>query len=247
MDEWNNSVMLILPFCNVAVSRALLARELIVMLPTMDLGDAVEYVLPIMREFSMDPQESVRKSLASQLDKIVLYFVQVRSTKTTRKLLPTATRLFSQNTFLITLLFETLTNKNLSFSRSLIQNLPISFENVSTEKQKEVAGTQRSSSQPPTLPHDVFTPIFMNLLLDQNAGIAHQAREAVKFVSENVPESVLESEIVYGIIAGLERLYSNTTDGADGNPQVGARGENAMETDQDGESELGKMLVVVVG
>jgi hypothetical protein len=48
------------------------------MLPTMDLRDAVEYVLPIMREFSMDPQESVRKSLASQLDKIVLYFVQVQ-------------------------------------------------------------------------------------------------------------------------------------------------------------------------
>jgi hypothetical protein len=87
----------------------------------------------------------------------------------------------------------------------------------------------------------------MNLLLDQNAGIAHQAREAVKFVSENVPESVLESEIIHGIIAGLERLYSNT-DTADGNQQGGAiRGENAMETDQDGESELGKMLVVVVG
>ncbi|KAF9348853.1 Serine/threonine-protein phosphatase 4 regulatory subunit 1 [Mortierella sp. NVP85] len=181
--------------------RALLARELIVMLPTMDLRDAVEYVLPIMREFSMDPQESVRKSLASQLDKIVLYFVQ---------------------------------------------NLPISFENVSTEKQKEVAGSQGSSTQPPSLPHNVFTPVFMNLLLDQNAGIAHQAREAVKFVSENVPESVLESEIIHGIIAGLERLYSNTHT-ADGNQQDGAiRGENAMETDQDGESELGKMLVVVL-
>lgn len=205
--------------------RAFLARELLTMLPSMDLKDAIETVIPVMRDFSMDPQESVRESLAAQLDKLVLFF---------------------------------------------FQHAPISFEEVvettETTETTDKAATQNSQeasnssnntshiSRPLSIQHDIFTPIFMNLLLDQNAQIAHQTREAVKFVSENVPESLLESEIIHGIIAGLERLYSSSLpplsedsqDPASTTAAAAAHAETDMEVDQDGEAELGKMLVVVL-
>ncbi|KAI1315935.1 Serine/threonine-protein phosphatase 4 regulatory subunit 1 [Mortierella claussenii] len=180
--------------------RAFFAREVATLLPSMDLRDAISCIIPIVRDFSADPQESVRESLASQLDKIVLFF---------------------------------------------FQNARIS-ERATDEAEKQTQDTNNNNSQqpsdPPSLPHDIFTPIFINLLLDQNAGIAHQTREAVRSVSENVPEAILESEILNGMIAGLERLYSNNSE----EEQLKVDLEMNVDADQDGEAELGKMLVVVL-
>lgn len=81
----------------------------------------------------------------------------------------------------------------------------------------------------------------MNLLLDQNADIAHQTRLAIVSVAENIPNNVMESEILHGVITGLERLYNpDIYGGLDSDPFASHRDE------QDGEAELGKMLVVVV-
>ncbi|KAF9977153.1 hypothetical protein BGZ65_007525, partial [Modicella reniformis] len=182
--------------------RAFLARELVNILPSMDLREAINLIIPVMREFSADPQESVRESVASQLDKVVLFF---------------------------------------------FKHAPISFEPVSTENQTQDSNnTQEAFIHPPSIQHDIFTPIFMNLLLDQNAGIAHQTREAVKSISENIPETILESEIINGIIARLERLYSTGNPVDENQKDAGTHGEVDLETDQDGEAELGKMLVVVL-
>ncbi|KAF9094108.1 Serine/threonine-protein phosphatase 4 regulatory subunit 1, partial [Mortierella sp. AM989] len=174
--------------------RAFFAREVATLLPVMDISDAITHIIPIVHQFSADPQESVRESLASQLDKIVLYF---------------------------------------------FQNSTIIMEQVNTENQSQ---DTNSNLRPDSLRHDSFTPIFINLLLDQNAGIAHQTREAVRSVSENISESVLESEVLDGIIAGLEKLYTTETPVEENKQDL----EMQMDTDQDGEAELGKMLVVVL-
>ncbi|KAF9997675.1 Serine/threonine-protein phosphatase 4 regulatory subunit 1, partial [Entomortierella chlamydospora] len=173
--------------------RAFFAREVATLLPVMDVRDAVTHIIPIVRDFSADSQESVRESLASQLDKIVLFF---------------------------------------------FQNTTITTEELSSENQ----GQDTTSSQPALLQHDIFTPIFINLLLDQNAGIAHQAREAVRSVSENISEYLLEGEILNGIIAGLEKLYTTDTPVEEIKQDL----EMQVDVDQDGEAELGKMLVVVL-
>ncbi|KAG0223007.1 hypothetical protein BGX31_008754 [Mortierella sp. GBA43] len=93
---------------------------------------------------------------------------------------------------------------------------------------------------PPPLLHDVFTPIFMNLLLDQNAGIANQARLAIDAIAQNVPDEIMESEILNGLITRLEKLY--TLEKHEQDEDILFSSSN----DQDGEPELGKMLVVVI-
>lgn len=102
-------------------------------------------------------------------------------------------------------------------------------------------------TDPSTLPHNAFTPIFINLLLDQNAGIAHQTRQAVVTVAENISEDLLEREILNGIVNGLERLYETT---GEGSTHVREDSHDPFLADnneeQDGEAELGKMLVVVL-
>lgn len=107
--------------------------------------------------------------------------------------------------------------------------------------------TTQELTDPSILPHNVFTPIFINLLLDQNAGIAHQTRQAVVTVAENISEDLLEREILNGIVDGLERLYEVA---AKASPHAREDTHDPFLADnneeQDGEAELGKMLVVVV-
>ena len=107
--------------------------------------------------------------------------------------------------------------------------------------------TSLKPTDPSSLPHNVFTPIFINLLLDQNAGIAHQTRQAVVSVAENISEELLEREILHGIIDGLEKLYESAGESP---LQVREDAHDPFSADnneeQDGEAELGKMLVVVV-
>lgn len=107
--------------------------------------------------------------------------------------------------------------------------------------------TTQEPVDPSTLPHNAFTPIFINLLLDQNAGIAHQTRQAVVTVAENISEDLLEREILNGIVDGLERLYEAANEDS---PHAREDAHDPFSSDnneeQDGEAELGKMLVVVV-
>lgn len=44
----------------------------------MEMREAIRHVIPIIKDFSMDAMDVVRESLAAQLDKIVLYFFNVR-------------------------------------------------------------------------------------------------------------------------------------------------------------------------
>ncbi|KAF9574249.1 Serine/threonine-protein phosphatase 4 regulatory subunit 1 [Mortierella alpina] len=185
-------------------------REVATILPEMNTHDAISCVIPIVRDFSSDSMEPVRESLASQLDKIVLYFYQ---------------------------------------------NAMIVDEEPAMEQEAQDVNGAHSSPHPPSIPHGVFTPIFINLLLDQNAGIAHQARNAVVSVAESVPDQILESEILNGVVAGLEKLYSSEapsatekqdTDMQDDSGDQGDNGDQDDSGDQDGEAELGKMLVVVL-
>ncbi|KAF9947881.1 putative serine/threonine-protein phosphatase 4 regulatory subunit 1-like, partial [Mortierella alpina] len=178
--------------------RSFLAREVATILPEMDAHDAISCVIPIVRDFSSDSMEPVRESLASQLDKIVLYFYQ---------------------------------------------NALIVDEEPALEQETQDVDGAHNPAHPPSIPHNVFTPIFINLLLDQNAGIAHQTRNAVVAVAESVPDQILESEILNGIIAGLEKLYTSEAPTSTEKQDTDMQDDN---NDQDGEAELGKMLVVVL-
>ncbi|KAG0259910.1 Serine/threonine-protein phosphatase 4 regulatory subunit 1 [Mortierella polycephala] len=177
--------------------RSFLAREVSTILPEMNIYDAIAYVIPIIHEFSSDSMESVRESLASQLDKIVIYFFQ--------------------------------------------NALVVDYGSRSEQQSQQDTNDTPSLSHPPSIPHNTFTPIFINLLLDQNSGIAHQTRLAVVSVAESISEKLLETEIMDGVIAGLERLY-NVEVVADGDSQDSQEDMS----DQDNEAELGKMLVVVL-
>ncbi|KAF9116898.1 Serine/threonine-protein phosphatase 4 regulatory subunit 1 [Mortierella sp. AM989] len=110
----------------------------------------------------------------------------------------------------------------------------------------------QKSYPPPPLSHDALTPVFLNLLLDQNAGIAHQTRLAIDSVAQNIPDEVLESEILNGVISGLEKLYTpeaqgdNEQEDYDRFNKCGQDLYSSNRDEQDGEAELGKMLVVVL-
>ncbi|KAF9953254.1 Serine/threonine-protein phosphatase 4 regulatory subunit 1 [Mortierella alpina] len=214
--------------------RSFLARELLTLLPQMRTQQAIVHIVPILRDFSLDPLDSVRETLASQLDKIMLYFLQHTVIDHTMKEPVSADDEDDED--------------------------EDDDDNTSSNDQDNTAqsGNQRDPNSPPppppSLPHDTFTSIFMNLLLDQNAGIAHQTRLAVVAVAENVPDEVMESEILGGVIAGLRKLYSpdDHDDHEEGElDQSGANGEESLfsttnRDEQDGEAELGKMLVVVL-
>ncbi|KAG9062504.1 hypothetical protein KI688_005419 [Linnemannia hyalina] len=190
--------------------RSFLARELPTLLIQMNTRQAIVQVIPIIRNFSLDPMDTVRESLASQLDKIVLHFYQNSIIDHTINASPTDYSLHTEN----------------------------------MQDDDAESGTSQNDQEPgppPPLPHDIFTPVFLNLLLDQNADIAHQTRLAIVSVAENIPDNVMESEILHGIITGLERLYNpDSYGGLDSDPFASHR------DDQDGEAELGKMLVVVL-
>ncbi|KAF9083641.1 hypothetical protein BGX23_011256, partial [Mortierella sp. AD031] len=191
--------------------RSFLARELPPLLIQMNTRQAIIHVIPIIRSFSLDPMDAVRESLASQLDKIVLHFYQ--------------------NSIIDHTINET-TMDDFSLHHTEDEN--------NNDDEIDPSQHDQEPGPPPPLPHDIFTPVFLNLLLDQNAGIAHQTRLAIVSVAESIPDNVMESEILRGVIAGLERLYSPDADGHDNDPFASHRDE------QDGEAELGKMLVVVL-
>ncbi|KAG0204221.1 Serine/threonine-protein phosphatase 4 regulatory subunit 1 [Mortierella sp. NVP41] len=187
--------------------RSFLAREVSTLLPVMHISDAIASVIPMLQVFSVDPMESVRESLASQLDKVVIHFLQharIRAEEETPA-----------------------------------QDLD--------EMQDQDTMTSQELADPSSLPHNIFTPIFINLLLDQNAGIAHQTRQVVAAVAENISDELLESEILNGVIDGLENLYESAGEGSP-EPQEDAHDPFSADNneDQDGEAELGKMLVVVL-
>lgn len=105
----------------------------------------------------------------------------------------------------------------------------------------DIQDDQYSESPPPLL-HDVFTSVFMNLLLDQNPQIANQARLTIDAIAQSVPDEIMESEILNGLITRLEKLY--TPENQDDQDEDSSYPPDNNE--QDGEAELGKMLVVVV-
>lgn len=191
--------------------RSFLARELPALLVQMNTRQAIVQVIPIIRNFSLDPMDTVRESLASQLDKTVLYFYQ--------------------NSII-----------DHTINEASLTDYSLYTENIQDDDiESGTLQNDQGSGSPPPLPHDIFTPVFLNLLLDQNADIAHQTRLAIVSVAENIPDNVMESEILHGIITGLERLYNPNIYGElDSDPFASHR------DDQDGEAELGKMLVVVL-
>ncbi|KAG9319794.1 hypothetical protein KVV02_005318 [Mortierella alpina] len=217
--------------------RSFLARELLTILPQMRTQQAIVHIVPILRDFSLDPLDSVRETLASQLDKIMLYFLQHTVIDHDMKEPVSADDAEEEDE-------EDEDDGNTNINE---QDTPVT-------QQRDQRDSRSSPPPLPSLPHDTFTSIFMNLLLDQNAGIAHQTRLAVVAVAENVPDEVMESEILGGVIAGLRKLYNpdDLDDQDEGEPdQGGANGEESLfsttnRDEQDGEAELGKMLVVVL-
>ncbi|KAG0278888.1 Serine/threonine-protein phosphatase 4 regulatory subunit 1, partial [Linnemannia exigua] len=187
--------------------RMRLTNHLLQYLSEMHISDAISNLIPVLQGLSADAKDSIRETLAVDLDKIVLHFFQhatVRADEETP----------SQD---------------------------------SDKMQEQDTITALESTDPSTLPHNVFTSIFINLLLDQNAGIAHQTRQAVVTVAENISDELLESEILNGIVNGLEKLYETAGEGSR-LARVDAHDPFSVDNneDQDGEAELGKMLVVVL-
>ncbi|KAK3833599.1 MAG: armadillo-type protein [Linnemannia gamsii] len=187
--------------------RMRLTNYLLQYLSEMHISDAISILIPVLRGLSADAKDSIRETLAVDLDKIALHFFQHA---TVRKDEETP----SQN---------------------------------SDKIQEHDTVTALEPTDPPSLPHNVFTSIFINLLLDQNAGIAHQTRQAVVTVAENISDELLESEILNGIVDGLERLYEAAGEGSRlAREDVHDPFSVDNNEDQDGEAELGKMLVVVL-
>ena len=121
------------------------------------------------------------------------------------------------------------------------------------EAQKENSLGGEHPGQKIAIPHGVFTPIFMNLLLDHVSGVAHQTRVAVVSVSENVPEETMESEMLNGVIAGLEELYNKDATEKEEEADEIHRVQDEFtgytttaKEEEERKSELAKLLVVVV-
>ncbi|KAG0303538.1 Serine/threonine-protein phosphatase 4 regulatory subunit 1 [Dissophora globulifera] len=193
--------------------RSFLAREMPTVLAQMRTSLAISQLIPIVRDFSLDPMDTVREALASQLDKIVLYFYR--------------NSVIAYNTK----------------GSALMEDYSEDFDEGDPSQDDQDLGP------PPPLLHDAFTPVFMNLLLDQNAGIAHQTRIAIDAIAQNVTDEILESEILNGVITSLEKLY-NSESQDDQENQDGMNDTDDLfspnRDEQDGEAELGKMLVVVL-
>ncbi|KAG0350504.1 Serine/threonine-protein phosphatase 4 regulatory subunit 1, partial [Podila minutissima] len=180
--------------------RSFLARELSSLLPQMRTHEAIMCVIPAVRELAIDHVDTVRETLASQLDKVVLYFLRH------------------------TQIDDTLTD-------------------IPLDQYSQLDDHEHDSSELPLLPPGLFTSVFVSLLLEQNEGIAHHAKLAVISVAENVPENLLESEILNGVLAGLSDLYrgTETSEGDSGNDPYGPSKDQ-----QDDEAVIGKAVVVVL-
>jgi len=59
-------------------SSSFLAKNMTTLLAAMEPKEAIEFVIPIVKTLSVDTMESVRETLAVNLDKIVLFFFQVK-------------------------------------------------------------------------------------------------------------------------------------------------------------------------
>ncbi|KAG0347640.1 hypothetical protein BG004_007273 [Podila humilis] len=188
--------------------RSFLAREIFTLLPQMRIHEAILTVIPVVKELAIDHGETVRETIASQLDKIVLYFL--RNTRI-------------DNT---------------------LSSIPLDeYAQYDSHDGDEHAHSEHNVlSELPRLPPGFFTSIFVSLLLEQNDTIAHNAKLAVISVAENVPESLLESEILNGVLAGLSDLYRGLDD-AEG----GAESSSQIVADQhEDEAVIGKAVVVVL-
>ncbi|GJJ75307.1 serine/threonine-protein phosphatase 4 regulatory subunit 1 [Entomortierella parvispora] len=141
----------------------------------------------------------------------------------------------------------------LYFFNNTIIDHDLSTEPVDDEQEDPLEDEYPGQKRP--LPHGIFTAIFLNLLLDQVSGIAHQTRVAVAAVSENVSEEIMESEMLNGVIAGLKNLYNAQSQGEsyeepeenqDQYQNEFGYGSTSAKEEEERKAELAKMLVVVL-
>jgi CRISPR/Cas system-associated protein Csm6 len=64
------------------LNRHLVAKELPIALYEVTVDEAVTELFPLIMKVAQDDDEAVRETFASELDKIILYFYQVKKKKT---------------------------------------------------------------------------------------------------------------------------------------------------------------------
>ncbi|KAF9405643.1 Serine/threonine-protein phosphatase 4 regulatory subunit 1 [Podila epigama] len=124
-------------------------------------------------------------------------------------------------------------------------------DNVQEDSTQAPGHDEDFYSSIPSLPRGVFTPVFVKLLLEQNESIAHHTKVAVITLTESLPEHLLESEILNGVLSGLSRLYTIADleaeeKNASSEETTDNLHQSTEDDQQDEEAVIGKAAVVVL-
>ncbi|OAD65174.1 hypothetical protein PHYBLDRAFT_184209 [Phycomyces blakesleeanus NRRL 1555(-)] len=203
------------------IHRLLLAKELAETLDEITVEQAVCDVLPMIHRVGTDPDETVREQLASELDKMIMYYYKnapplapapapvskmKQSPESESPLSP------SQDVEMTTvsLNFNPLDNPT-----SNQPNPTPAPTTTHTPTTTTTTTTTTITKKKPTQPEfhiqsQVFAPLLINFLLDQNTALTNLGQQCIMSVANflvskdtDFYRSLLQSDIIDGVLMGL--------------------------------------------
>ncbi|KAL1925085.1 uncharacterized protein VTP21DRAFT_4739 [Calcarisporiella thermophila] len=174
--------------------RNFLAKELPSLLREMDLHDAVERGIPVLKTLAEDPEEGVRETLSSVLEEILLFYLE--------KAPPDYSRL------------SRYANRTNTEAVALKPSTELADQPSASAKSLDSGSSERSEQDKPRahIPPQAFAPILINLLQSQNSTIVSQTTQAIVTMATNLPEDIIDNEVFEGIVMGLYRQGDETPD-----------------------------------
>ncbi|KAI9023008.1 armadillo-type protein [Phycomyces nitens] len=170
------------------IHRLLLAKELAGTLDEITVEQAVCDVLPMIHRVGTDPDETVREMLINELDKMIMYYYKNAPPLGPKKPAPQSEPLSpSQDTAMTT--------------------VPLHSNSLSTPAQPNPKQDTQAKLH---IPSQVFAPLLIHFLLDQNTVLASLGQQCIMSVANALvaedTESyrlLLQSEIIDGVMMGL--------------------------------------------
>ncbi|KAI9028301.1 armadillo-type protein [Phycomyces nitens] len=181
------------------IHRLLAAKEISNIIHEIDVAEAVNYVLPMVLKIGIDPDDTVRETFASELDKIILYYYQHAPPLDTKSL-PDPLDRFSPS--------------------AAVESLHLQDKDTTNDPPQETdqppdtpLEKQSSPDNGLHIPPRVFSAILIEFLLDQNSSLATLGQQCIVSVAselaavtgpdEEIYRGLLESEIFEGVVMGL--------------------------------------------
>ncbi|KAI8381397.1 armadillo-type protein [Radiomyces spectabilis] len=174
---------------DVLVRRVMIIKEIPTILSMIDVHEAVDRVLPVLREIIIDPEDAAREALLSICNDVIMYFYK------------NAPPLFENE--------KTASGDSASPDTTTNEATPTALTSPSGIVDLAPPSSDKLRSNP-HIPKNTFTPLFMELLLDQRSVLISSSRDCVVNIVKQLAalegdqyQKIIDCDILQGVVVEL--------------------------------------------